>query len=64
MNVAGILQRIEREQAMLASEALRQPQARDAFEYGRVSGLYAGLEMAKRLVLDVEDELERRGFDL
>lgn len=50
---------IEREQQDLAAAALRSPNSRDAFEYGRVSGVYAGLERAKEILLSTivsEDE--------
>ncbi len=63
MRLETLLQRLETEQARLAAEALRQPAARDAFEYGRVVGMYAGLEMAKAaLVASVADEEERGRF--
>jgi len=59
-----LLQRLETEQASLAREALGKPSGRDAYEYGRVVGMYAGLERAKQLLFEVNDELERKGFDL
>jgi len=42
---------IEKEQQELAAAALRSPNSRDAFEYGRVSGVYAGLERAKQVLI-------------
>ena len=42
---------IEKEQQELAVAALRSPNSRDAFEYGRVSGVYAGLERAKEVLI-------------
>jgi hypothetical protein len=64
MRIEILLRRFEEAQATLAKEALQQPQERDGFEYGRVVGLYAGLELAKSIMLDLIDEKERRDFDL
>lgn len=55
----ALLKRIEQEMAACAQQALASPQGRDAFEYGRMAGLYAGLRRASELVLaalDDEDE--------
>lgn len=62
--MAMLLQRLETEQASLAREALGKPAGRDAFEYGRVVGMNAGLERAKQVIFLLNDELERKGFDL
>jgi hypothetical protein len=59
-----MLQRLEQSQADLARDALQQPQGRDTFEYGRVVGIYAGLELAKTVLIDMVAEDERRGFNL
>ena len=59
MSIERAVMLIEREQQDLAAAALRSPNSRDAFEYGRVSGVYAGLERAKELLLSIivsEDE--------
>lgn len=58
-----LLQRLVEEQATLAAEALRQPASRDLFEYGRVVGMYAGLELAKDALVSLVAEHERRGRD-
>lgn len=58
------LRRLEEAQAALAQSALKQPQGRDAFEYGRAVGLYAGMEHAKAVLLDLVAEKERKDFDL
>lgn len=58
-----MLQRLEMEQAKLAHEALQHPQAGD-FNYGRAVGMYAGLDLAKRTLLDLVAEKERKDFDL
>lgn len=59
-----MLQRLEQSQADLARDALGQPHSRDVFEYGRVVGIYAGLELAKAVILDTVAEKERKDFDL
>lgn len=64
MRIETLLQRLEQAQADLARDALKQPQARDTFEYGRVVGIYAGLELAKNILLDTVAEKERKDFDL
>lgn len=59
MSIERAVMLIEREQQDLAAAALRSPNSRDAFEYGRVSGVYAGLERAKEILLSTivsEDE--------
>lgn len=58
------LQRLETAQAQLAKEALERPAGRDAFDYGRAIGMYAGLALAKQTIIDMVAEHERKGFDL
>lgn len=62
--IARLVRRLEEEQAQLAQDALGQPSGRDAFEYGRMVGIYAGLQLAKETLLNIQQEDERRGFDL
>lgn len=57
--VDALLRRLDAEQADHARQALTTPQNRDAFEYGRMAGLYAGLEQAKTLLLNLMDEADR-----
>ena len=64
MRLEQLLQRLETEQARLASEALGKPSGQDAFAYGRAVGLYAGLEHAKRVLVDMVAERDRKDFDL
>lgn len=64
MNLATLLRWLEAEQAQFAKDALQHPAARDSFEYGRVVGLYAGLERAKELLLENLREQERKTFDM
>ena len=63
MRLEMLLQRLDREQATLAHEALQHPQTGE-FNYGKAVGMYAGLEMAKRALLDLVAEKERKDFDL
>ncbi len=64
MKIEVLLQRLEQEQARLASEALAHPAGKDGFDYGRAVGMYAGLEHAKRTLIDMIAEKERRDFVL
>ena len=64
MRIETLLQRLEQSQADLAREALAQPQSRHLFEYGRVVGMYSGLELAKTALIDMVAEKERKEFDL
>lgn len=64
MRIESLLQRLETAQAQLAKEALERPAGRDSFDYGRVVGLYAGLELAKTTLIEMVAERERKDFDL
>lgn len=64
MRIETLLQRLEQAQGELSRDALQQPQARDTFEYGRVVGMYAGLELAKTVLIDMVAEKERKDFNL
>jgi hypothetical protein len=64
MRIEVFLQRLEQAQADLARDALEQPQGRDTFEYGRVVGIYAGLELAKTVLIDMVAEKERKDFNI
>ena len=59
MRIETLLQRLEQSQADLARD-----QGRDLFEYGKVIGMYAGLELAKTVLIDTVAESERKAFDL
>ena len=50
--INDLVRRLEERQAEFAKAALAMPAHRDAFEYGRACGLYAGLEDAKNLILN------------
>lgn len=64
MLVDALLRRLEDEQARLAREALQQPQNPIEFAYGKAVGMYAGLEHAKALLLELIDEKNKRDFHL
>lgn len=59
-----LVRRLEERQAELAKAALSAPQDRSEFEYGRVSGIYAGLEMAKEMILGLQAEKDKRQNEL
>lgn len=64
MRIEVFLQRLEQSQTDLARDALQQPQGRDTFEYGRVVGIFAGLELAKTVLIDMVAESERKDYNL
>ena len=64
MNTARILQLLEAEMSAMATSALKTPSGRDAFEYGRAVGMYAGLQRAFEVVGAAHADEERAGFDL
>lgn len=63
MRIETLLQRLEAEQASLARQSLEQPVPGE-FNYGKAVGMYAGLEVAKRVLIDLVAETERKGFKL
>ena len=64
MRIEILLKRLEDEQKKFAIEALEQPQGREAYDYGRLVGIYAGLEHAKAVLMEFVAEKDRRDFDL
>lgn len=59
MSVERAIMKLQQEQAELAKSALRSPNSRDAFEYGRMVGMYAGIERAIEVLtstITVEDD--------
>lgn len=64
MNFNQLIQRIGDAQAELARDAMEQPASRDSFEYGRVVGMYAGLERAKEVLTELILEQDRRTRNL
>jgi len=64
MRVEILIRRLNDEQVALAKEALERPQGREAYDYGRVVGMYAGLEQAKTLINEMLVEKEAKDFNL
>ena len=58
MTIDKVLNAITQAQQELAIAALRTPNSHDAFEYGRMVGMYAGLERALEVIMSTikEDE--------
>lgn len=56
MNLEKTLMMLKREQEELANSALRSPNSRDQFEYGRIVGMYAGYERAIEVILSANRE--------
>lgn len=63
MRLAAFLQRLKDEQTRLACEALETPNPGE-FNHGRAVGMYAGLERAQTILLELVDEKDRKDFDL
>ena len=63
MRLETLLQRLEEEQATLARQTLEKPIPGD-FNYGKAVGMYAGLELAQRVLIDLVAEKDRRDFNL
>ena len=64
MHPEPLIQRLEQKQAELAHTALATPNGRDAFEYGRMAGVYQGYGLAIDMIKNIEAETEERGRDL
>ena len=56
MTIDKVLNAITQAQQELAIAALRTPNSHDAFEYGRMVGMYAGIERAIEVVLSTIKE--------
>lgn len=62
MRIETLLQRLEAEQSAVAVEAMERPSGKTEFDYGRVVGIYAGLQRAKEVLLNTVAEAEKRDF--
>ncbi len=58
----ALLKRIENEMADAARQALISPQGRDAFEYGRMVGMYGGMAHVRALLLTLCDEEDEKNI--
>ncbi|CAB4145672.1 hypothetical protein UFOVP1204_5 [uncultured Caudovirales phage] len=58
-----IIRAIRDQKSELAESSLARPQERDAFEFGRVSGMYVGLSRALQIIENIlnEDKEEDHG---
>ena len=56
MTIDKVLNAITSAQQELAIAALRSPNSHDAFEYGRMVGMYAGLERALEVIMSTIKE--------
>jgi hypothetical protein len=61
---AKLLNRLKAAQQDFAVDALRQPQTRDAFEYGYRVGIFAGYEAAIAVLLKILNEEQHSDNDL
>lgn len=64
MTADKLFNRLKADQQSFALDALRRPQARDAFEYGYRVGVVAGYETAINLILQLLKEEEESGSNL
>ena len=60
----ALLRKLDEQRQALAEAAFAKPQGRDAFEYGRMCGLYAGLSLARDLLVNLLDEADAAQRDL
>jgi|TARA_R110002126_G_scaffold151631_1_gene298699 hypothetical protein len=61
---AKLLNRLKAAQQDFAVDALRQPQTRDAFEYGYRVGIFTGYEAAIAVLLKILNEEQHSDNDL
>ena len=59
MTIDKVLNAITNAQQELAIAALRTPNSHDAFEFGRMVGMYAGLERALEIIMSTINEDEK-----
>ncbi len=59
-----VLLALERKQAEIAKQAMETPGANDLFAYGRACGIYAGLALARQVVLDILADREEKDREL
>jgi hypothetical protein len=62
VRIETLLQRLEAEQSAVAVEAMERPSGKTEFDYGRVIGIYAGLQRAKEVLLNTVAEADKREF--
>jgi hypothetical protein len=62
VRIETLLQRLEAEQSAVAVEAMERPSGKTEFDYGRVVGIYAGLQRAKEVLIETVAEADKREF--
>jgi hypothetical protein len=62
VRIETLLQRLEAEQSAVAVEAMERPSGKTEFDYGRVIGIYAGLQRAKEVLIETVAEADKREF--
>lgn len=60
MNAEHLIEALKREQAITALESAKNPQGRDAFELGKITGLVNGYERALQLIEGIQEEAAGR----
>ena len=63
MRIETLLAAIDQKMDEVAKDALRAP-SKEMFDYGRSVGVYAGLEQAKTLIVDLVKDAGARDHDL
>jgi hypothetical protein len=56
MNIDKVISLLTEAQSQVATTAIRTPNSHDVFEYGRMVGMYAGLERAVEIILSTIKE--------
>jgi|DEB3_MinimDraft_2_1074329.scaffolds.fasta_scaffold12659_2 hypothetical protein len=62
--IERIISALKAEQARAAHGALQAPAGRDSFEYGRVCGIYSGLQQALNVIDAVLKDIDRKESEL
>ncbi len=58
----ALLKRIDNEMTDCAQTALTRPANRDSFEYGRMCGVYIGMNRIREIILLMNDEADAKEF--
>jgi hypothetical protein len=63
VRVEATVQKLDAKLNETAHQLLHTPPGRDAFEFGRAVGIYAGLTMAKQVLLNFYEEERKASFE-
>jgi hypothetical protein len=58
--IERIISALRAEQARAAHGALQAPAGRDSFEYGRVCGIYSGLQQAQNVIDSILKDMDEK----